>query len=171
MKFGRGGFVGRVPAPLYWLSRQLVPIACVDILPCDAGKEGIRIGLIRRETNSKGTVWALVGGGVHRGETIGDAIHRHIRTTLGSEVEWQHPDGTSAPIVAEYFPWKRRGYGVDSRKHAVALTYAVNLSGRPLPSGEALEFKWFEASTIPPAESVWIGQHAVIMRLLEAPRG
>jgi hypothetical protein len=171
VKIGRGGFVGRVPTLLYWLSRKLVPIACVDVLPYDTGRGGARVGLIRRKTDSGTTVWAMMGGGVHRGETIEEAIHRHVRVTLGSGVVWQHADRGSGPLVAEYFPWQRQGYGVDSRKHAIALSYAVSLRGDPSPRGEALEFKWFEASTMPSAESVWPGQRTVMMRLLEAQGG
>ncbi len=171
MKIGRGGFIGRVPAPLYWLPRRMVPIACVDILPYDTGTAGPRIGLIRRKTNSGTMVWAMVGGGIHRGETIEGAIHRHVRMTLGSTVKWQHLSGESGPFVGEYFPWQREGHGEDRRKHAIALSYAISLHGEPSPRGEALGFKWFDTGTIPSAESVWTGQHTVMMRLLEALGG
>lgn len=171
MKVGWGGIVGRIPTLLYWLPRQLVPIACVDVLPLEIGEGEPRVGLIRRETGGGTTVWAMVGGGVHRGETIDEAIHRHVRTTLGARVKWQYVDGESDPVVAEYFPWERQGHGIDSRKHAIALSYAVRLGGHPSAQDEAIEFKWFKAGSVPSAASIWAGQHAPIMRLLEAQGG
>lgn len=162
----RRGLVGRIPRPLYWLTRQMTPIACVDVLPRTAVDGEVKFGLIRRKDPEGVQVWALVGGGIHRGEAIEEAIERHLRETLGAAIEWRLPEARVPQLVAEYFPWEHGGDGLDPRKHAIAMTYVVDVDGEPRVSGEALAFEWFAAADIPPQAALWRGQHAVVKRLL-----
>lgn len=163
----RRGFAGRLPKPLYWLTQKLSPVACVDILPRHVANGVVKLGLIRRESDRGDLVWALVGGGIYRGETAADAVARHLRDTLGAGVRWTPPDTAYPTLIAEYFPWERPGHGRDSRKHAVALTYLVEVGGNPDPHGEALEFRWFTREELPAKCDFWCGQHAVVARLLD----
>jgi ADP-ribose pyrophosphatase YjhB (NUDIX family) len=164
----RRGLTGRLPRPLYWLTQKLSPVVCVDILPRRVDGDVVEFGLIRRESDRGDVVWALVGGGVHRGETTGEALRRHLRETLGTQVRWTEPDTAYPSLIAEYFPWERPTHGLDSRKHAVALTYLVDVAGHPEAQGEALDFRWFRRDELPSENDLWRGQRAVVSRLLEA---
>jgi ADP-ribose pyrophosphatase YjhB (NUDIX family) len=109
----------------------------------------------------------MVGGGVHAGETLSEAIERHVRTTLGDDVHHDAIETAQPGAVGEYLPVMREGYGFDPSKHAIAVSYIVELSGRVEPRDEALDFSWFKATDIPPPEEIGFGHHLVIARLLE----
>ena len=166
---------GFIPQPEYDRVRELVPIACVDLLPVQAGREGNECLLIRRSERGARDGWALIGGRIEIDESIGDAAARHLTETLGQsariggDVDWGTPDA-----VAEY----SRGDGTgqtgtfDPEQHSIALTYRIRIevpdsrSGEaPEAHGEALEARWFPAAAIPGPDSVVFGQHGLISHL------
>lgn len=162
----RRGATGRLPRLPYSLVRRLVPIACVDILPIKTEDDLLKVGLIRRYDTSGRVVRALIGGGIHRTETVGDAAARHLCSTLGPEVRWTDPDWDRPATIGQYLP-KARSDGLhDPRKHAVALTYVVVLAGTASPRGEAIGFDWFTIAS-PPLDEMGFGQEIVVRRLLE----
>jgi hypothetical protein len=59
---------------------------------------------------------------------------------------------------AEYF---------DPRKHAIGLTYAVELAGSFVPQGEALDFKWFPINQIREMKNIGFGQQQIIIDCLK----
>jgi ADP-ribose pyrophosphatase YjhB (NUDIX family) len=157
------------PLP-YWRYRLLLgqlPIVCVDVLPVREADAGFEVGLIERYDRERQLRWAMVGGGVHRGETVGDAIARHVRITLGAGARAELPDGEARPhAVGQYFPQPRAGYGHDPRKHAVALSYWARLSGPVAPRDEAVGFAWFPADALPPAGDFGFGHELTVARLV-----
>lgn len=155
----------RLPRPLYALVTRLIPVPCIDVAPFRRHNGVVQIGLIRRLGDQRTTVWALIGGGVLREEALRDAAARHIRSTLGQGVRWKEPDFDYPATVGEYFPRPREGAAYDRRKHAVALTYVVELDGEPEPQGEALDFDWFDQDALPLHE-MGFGQEFVVRRLL-----
>lgn len=159
------GWRGRLPRPLFSTVSKLVPISCVDVLPYREVRDSIEVGLIRRKDPFGALVWTMVGGGIHRRESIAEAASRHITLTLGPNVRWEEPDYSSPDAVGEYFPVPMTHAGFDPRKHAIALTYAIPLSGPVSPNGEALDFHWFSENDIPFPE-VGFRQADVIRRLL-----
>jgi ADP-ribose pyrophosphatase YjhB (NUDIX family) len=163
----RHGARGRLPRALYELVTRLVPIACIDLLPRRTRGQATELGLIQRHDASGAVVWCLLGGGVHRHESLSEAAARHLRTTLGPGVTWQEPDYAHPATVGEYFPEQRPGAGHDPRKHAIALTYVVTLDGELSARGEALDFRWFAPADLPLA-GMGFGQGAVVRRLLGA---
>lgn len=158
------GWRGRLPGLAFALVAKFVPIACVDILPYRVSNDLIEIGLIQRKDAYGKIVWNLVGGGIHRRESVAEAAARHIHTTLGEDVRWEEPDYSHPEAIGEYSPVRGDAAGFDPRKHAIALTYVVPLTGEISARGEALDFRWFSEDTLPVGE-MGFGQDDVI-RLL-----
>jgi ADP-ribose pyrophosphatase YjhB (NUDIX family) len=161
----RRGRSGRLPRPLFALSIKLAPVPCVDLLPVRSNAGSIEAGLIRRHNADGALGWNLVGGGIHRTESVGEAASRHLRETLGPGVTWEEPDYSRPETIGEYLPFHRPGMAYDPRKHAIALTYLVALGGEIAPAGEALDFRWFRQLDLP-LESMGFGQDLVLRRIL-----
>ncbi len=156
---------GRLPSDEYERVVRLVPVICVDVLPWRSEGGSVAVGLIEREIELGARGWNMVGGGVYRGETLEAAIARHMRDTLGDDVDWEPIDTERPDAVEQYFPSPTGSFPVDPRKHAVALSFATRLDGTPRPQGEALGFSWFAADALP--DVYGFGQGAVIRRLVE----
>jgi hypothetical protein len=137
----------------------------MDILPFRIGDGAVEVGLIQRKDADGLRVWNLIGGGIHRQESLAAAATRHLTMTLGPDVTWERPDFSRPEMVGEYFPVAKGAAGHDPRKHAIGLSYTVALSGKILPQGEALDFRWFPEAAIPFKE-VGFGQEHVIRGLL-----
>jgi ADP-ribose pyrophosphatase YjhB (NUDIX family) len=164
---GRLATSGPLPYWRYRLVLGQLPIACVDVLPVRETDGGFEIGLIKRHDRDRQLRWAMVGGGVHRGETVGEAIARHVRITLGDAARAELPCDEARPhAVGQYFPEPRAGYGHDPRKHAVALSYWAHLSGSVVPLDEAVAFAWFPADEIPSAADFGFGHELTVPRLV-----
>jgi len=146
--------------------QQLVPIACVDVLPVRPITGGVEIGLILRDT-PVGQRWCLVGGRIRLNESIREAVLRQLTSTLGDGVQCSltkrlHPDH-----VAEYFSDRRDGELQDPRQHAIGLTYIVVVAGVLQARGEAIGFRWFTPDALPPTGDFGFGQRSVVEALLE----
>jgi ADP-ribose pyrophosphatase YjhB (NUDIX family) len=165
MSFRWPGWRGRLPLPAFALATKLVPIACVDVLPFRVNHGKVEVGLIQRKDANGYVVWNLIGGGIHRRESVADAASRHIHMTLGPHVTWERPDFSQPKVIGEYFPVPVNGAGHDPRKHAIGLSYPVLLSGKVLPQGEALGFRWFSETDVP-FDEIGFGQDYVVRRLL-----
>jgi ADP-ribose pyrophosphatase YjhB (NUDIX family) len=146
-----------------------VPITCVDLLPFRRG--GTEVALVLRATPfGAAPRWCHMGGRVRHGETVRAALLRHLHETVsGADVVLAadpQPD-----YVMQWFPDAvdpaRDGvaYGWDPRQHAVALCFAVELTGapEPVPGGEALRFGWFPTDGL--TEPLWPGTAAVVAAL------
>lgn len=140
-----------------------MPITCVDFVPLRGDAE---IGLILRESPF-GRVWCHLGGRVLHGETVAGALRRHAHDTLAVGLDL--PLNPQPRFVYEWFPpdiapTDGTVYGDDPRKHSIALSYVVALSGeRPHPQNEALEFAWFDIDSLP--SPMWPGSADMIARL------
>lgn len=149
-----------------WASERL-PIACVDLLPVqrDAAGRVARIGLIRRDS-PMGPRWCHLGGRVLYGETLAEALRRHLTGSLsgteGAEI------ATNPYFVNQYFPnHDHPDAGFDPRKHAVAVCHLVEFSpgARPAAHGsEALSFAWFSVDALPQDSELWPGSKLMIDR-------
>ena len=138
---------GWIPEDEWQQIQATVPVACVDVLVWRrVGGAGQRdVGLILRDTPHQGPRWCLVGGRVLLDESLDAAVRRQLLDTLATgpvDVDDQ------PAFVAEY----ARGTGPgphDPRKHAIGMTWAVQLAGTPSPRHEALDFRWFPESALP----------------------
>ncbi|HEU5441891.1 MAG TPA: DUF4916 domain-containing protein [Ktedonobacterales bacterium] len=150
-----------------WESVQrAVPIVCVDVLAVKRTDElALRVaavGLILRETPHQGRRWCLVGGRVLHDEALEEAITRQLRDTLGSAIEFSLSDAQRPLYVAQYLPTRRADFPQDPRKHAVALTYCVEVDGAVAPQNEALDFAWYSPDRLPPRDQFGFEQDRVV---------
>jgi ADP-ribose pyrophosphatase YjhB (NUDIX family) len=163
---GEASDVQYIPDDLYTRIERSIPIPCVDFVPLQRGERGTEVGLILRESPF-GHVWCHLGGRVQHGETVGDAIGRHARDTLDVEIDLG-PD--PQPLwVCQWFPNELRPRtglitGEDPRKHAIALSFVIDLAGQePHPQNEALEFAYFPIGALP--EPLWPGCEYLVYQL------
>lgn len=153
-----------LPVDLYATIERSVPIACVDFVP----RRGEEVGLILRESPF-GRVWCHLGGRIQRGETIAAALRRHADDTLAVGLDL--PEDPQPAYVHQWFPDEVRphdegAYGRDPRKHAIGLSFVVDISGDPRPRNEALDFGWFATHDLP--RPLWPGSDELIRRLVHA---
>jgi ADP-ribose pyrophosphatase YjhB (NUDIX family) len=152
---------------LYTQIEHSIPISCVDFVAVRREKRGTEVGLILRESPF-GQVWCHLGGRIQHGETVGDAIRRHARETLGVEIDLG-PD--PQPVwVYQWLPDELRPQtslvtGHDPRKHAIGLSFVVDLTGEELhPQDEALDFAYFPIGALP--QPLWPGCEHLVRQLV-----
>ncbi|MDF2471333.1 MAG: hypothetical protein K0Q61_3705 [Rhodococcus erythropolis] len=155
-----------LPDDLYATIEHSMPIACVDFVPVRLEASGRhQVGLILRNS-PYGRVWCHLGGRIRYGETIREAIVRHADDALSVRV---HLDLNPQPsYVYEWFPspvapTDGTVFGIDPRKHAVGLSFVVNVDEDPRARNEALEFAYFRANELP--EPLWPGCRDLLSNL------
>jgi ADP-ribose pyrophosphatase YjhB (NUDIX family) len=156
-----------LPAELYGLIEESLPIACVDFVPL-RGIEPVEVGLILRDSPF-GRVWCHLGGRIQRGETLADALRRHARETVGVDLELltdPQPDYVYQWFPAGVAPTDGTPYGRDPRKHSIALSFVTTFVGVPFPQNEALDFSFFPVDDLP--KEMWPGSGHLINKLLAA---
>lgn len=134
-----------------WLSerelteaRGRLPMLYVEAVPVrvDGVGQVTEVGLLLRSTPDGVMTRALVAGRVRFGETIRDALFRHLETDLGPMAFPLIPAAPVPAQVAEYFPMPGISAYVDARQHAVSLVYVVPVTGTCNPRQDALEVTW-----------------------------
>ncbi len=160
-----------LPPELYRTIEQSVPIVCVDFILVrrDLREHIAQVGLIRRRSPF-GDVWCHLGGRVRYGETVRSAILRHLTESLAA-VPLDLPPDPQPDYVYQWFPEAlapRDGapFGRDPRKHSVALSFVLTISGTPevVPGGEAIEFGFWPRASLP--SDLWPGCRHLLDRLL-----
>lgn len=134
-----------------WLSpedlaevRGRMPIVYVDAVPVRVDREGsvLEVGLLLRPMPDGTVSRAVVSGRVLYGETIRQALLRHLDKDLGPAADPRLPAAPSPFTVVEYFPDPTVSGFHDPRQHAVSLAYLVPIDGVCSPSQGALDFTW-----------------------------
>lgn len=152
MRHNRGMDV-RTPDPENgdgWLSeddlaliRRRVPILYVEAIPVrvDGAGRVEQIGLLLRG-NAQGLMTrSFVSGRVRYGETLREALLRHLEKDLGTMAFPVLPQSLVPFSVSEFSPVPGTRLH-DDRQHAVALEYIVPVSGECEPRQDALELTW-----------------------------
>ena len=103
---------------------------------------GIEVGLLLRGTPDGGMTRTLVAGRVMYGETVREALFRHLEKDLGPMAFPLIPSAAVPAHVAEYFPMPGISPYVDERQHAVSLVFVVPVTGTCDPRQDALEVTW-----------------------------
>lgn len=124
--------------------RERVPTVYVEAIPVRTNHLGEveKVGLLLRPRPDGSLSRALVSGRVLFGETIREALWRHLTKDLGPDAEPVIPSAVAPFTVAEYFPTPDRTGFSDVRQHAVSLAFIVPVDGEAVPSQDALEFRW-----------------------------
>lgn len=134
-----------------WLSdeelqeaRRRLPILYVEAVPIrlDAIGQVTEVGTLLRANTAGEITRSIVSGRVMHGESVRDALERHLEKDLGPMAIPQMPASPVPFQVAEYFPLQGGGLYTDERQHAVSLCYIVPVGGDCLPRQDALELTW-----------------------------
>ncbi|GMA28553.1 NUDIX hydrolase family protein [Arenivirga flava] len=134
-----------------WLSdeelatvRRRIPLLYVEAIPVRTDGLGrvTEVGALLR-VNAEGVMSrTLVSGRVMYGESLRDALFRHLEKDLGPMAFPQLPASPVPFSVAEYFPFPGASTFTDERQHAVSLAYMVPVTGTCDPRQDALELTW-----------------------------
>jgi len=142
-----------------WLSdielaevRGRLPLLYVEAVPVrvDGLGQVVQVGVLLRATPTGEMTRMLVSGRVMYGETLREALFRHLEKDLGPMAFPQLPASPLPFTVAEYFPLPGVSAFTDERQHAVSLAFVVPVTGTCEPRQDALELTWMtpeEAAT------------------------
>jgi ADP-ribose pyrophosphatase YjhB (NUDIX family) len=150
--------------------QRSVPIACVDLVPVRVDSKGKQeVGLISRDYPGEDrVVWCHIGGRIERTETVRDAVKRHLDETLPGATLIL-PEDPQPQYVMQWFPHPSDpAFGIDPRKHAVALSFALEVSGadNATPAGEAHAFSWFtKEKVLAMSVDLWPGTLTLLHKL------
>jgi ADP-ribose pyrophosphatase YjhB (NUDIX family) len=134
-----------------WLSdlelaeaRRRLPMLYVEAVPVRVDGMGVvtEVGLLLRATPLGEMTRTIVSGRVRYGETIRDALFRHVENDLGPMAFPLLPAQPAPFTVAEYFPLPGLTAFHDDRQHAVSLAFVVPVTGTCDPRQDALELTW-----------------------------
>jgi len=134
-----------------WLSevelaeaRRRLPMLYVEALPVRTDGMGAvtQVGILLRATPLGEMTRTLVSGRVRYGETVRDALFRHLENDLGPMAFPLLPPSPTPFTVAEYFPLPGVSAFHDDRQHAVALAFVVPVTGTCEPRQDAFEVMW-----------------------------
>jgi hypothetical protein len=96
-----------------------------------------------------------------------------MRDSLGANVQFDISQWRQPLYVAQYSPAPHEDFLSDPRKHAVSLTYALEVVGTADPHNEALDFHWFPLDRLPQSSDFGFDQDRVeaecMTRLERAP--
>lgn len=135
-----------------WLSefelaeaRRRLPMLYVEAIPVRTDGTGLvtELGILLRSTPLGEMTRTIVSGRVRFGETVRDALFRHIENDLGPMAFPLLPPQPLPFTVAEYFPLPGVSAFHDDRQHAVSLAFVVPVTGTCEPRQDALEVTWF----------------------------
>lgn len=165
-----------------WLSevelaeaRRRLPILYVEAVPVRVDGTGAvtEVGILLRATPLGEITRSLVSGRVRYGETVRDALLRHLENDLGPMAFPQLPPQPTPFTVAEYFPLPGVTRFHDDRQHAVALAFVIPVTGTCQPRQDALEVTWMSPEEAASASlgAEMEGGRATLVRLALASVG
>ena len=126
-------------------ARRRLPMLYVEAIPVrtDGSGQVTSIGVLLRSTPMGEMTRTIVSGRVRYGESIRDALFRHVENDLGPMAFPLLPPSPDPFTVAEYFPIPGVSAYHDDRQHAVSLAFVVPVTGTCEPRQDALEVTWF----------------------------
>lgn len=159
---------------LGWV-RERVPVVCVDAVPVRLDHLGQieKVGLLLRALPDETVSQAIVTGRIMRGETVREALWRHLTKDLGPDCDPHLPASITPFTVIEYFPDPQRTGFHDPRQHTVSLAYVVPVNGQCRPAEDALDFAWLtidEVTSTAVASEMSQGHDRVVRHALASCR-
>lgn len=124
--------------------RLRLPLLYVEAVPVrvDGLGQVTEVGLLLRATSTGAITRTLVSGRVMYGESVREALFRHLEKDLGPMAFPLLPAIPQPFTVAEYFPDPGKSAFTDYRQHAVSLAFVVPVTGTCEPRQDALEVTW-----------------------------
>ena len=131
-------------------ARRRLPMLYVEAVPVRTDGLGAvtDVGILLRATPLGEITRSIVSGRVRYGESVRDALFRHLENDLGPMAFPLLPPQPVPFTVAEYFPMPGLSPFHDDRQHAVSLAFVVPVTGTCEPRQDALEVTW-----MPPSEA------------------
>lgn len=128
----------------YKLVTQKTPIPTVDMVVLRKNKNILETLLLIRKTGYEKGKWCIIGGRVLKGETLQEAINRHI-SDLGVQVS------IIPPFSPDFPTWVDGNPNQDKTKQSITHVYPVTITGGEVrKEGEEYSgFKWFPADQLP----------------------
>lgn len=165
-----------------WLSdieleqvRRRIPLLYVEAVPVrvDGLGQVTEVGVLLRANAVGEMTRTLVSGRVMYGETLREALFRHLEKDLGPMAFPQLPASPVPFSVAEYFPMPGVTPFTDDRQHAVSLAYVVPVTGTCDPRQDALELTWMrpEEAVTPTITEEMEGGRGVLLKAALASVG
>lgn len=165
-----------------WLSevelaeaRRRLPMLYVEAVPVrtDGVGQVTDVGILLRASPMGEISRTIVSGRVRYGETVRDALFRHLENDLGPMAFPQLPASPTPFTVAEYFPMPGVSAFYDERQHAVSLAFVVPVTGTCEPRQDALEVTWLspEEASSDALASEMEGGRSTLVRLALASVG
>lgn len=153
------------------LVRGRVPMVYVEAVPVRLDELGqlTHVGLLLRAMPDDTISRTFVSGRVLWGETVRQALMRHLDKDLGPAAFPRLPASPTPFTIAEYMPDPTRTGFHDPRQHAVSLAYIVPIEGECQPSQEALDFVWVtnvEAASLAVSGEMTGGRDRIVRRAL-----
>jgi hypothetical protein len=152
-------------------ARRRLPLLYVEAVPVrvDGLGQVTEVGVLLRANAVGEMTRTLVSGRVMYGETLREALFRHLEKDLGPMAFPQLPASPIPFQVAEYFPMPGVTPFTDDRQHAVSLVYVIPVTGTCEPRQDALELTWMrpeEAVTQQISEEMEGGRGALLKAAL-----
>ena len=158
-----------LPDDVYATVTKSVPIICVDLIPVRKNGGGKwEIGVITRATGSQAGKVALIGGRIGYDESVIDAVRRHLTTDCGiDKFMFLSCNEVNRPFSIEQYIHRKdaKNSTYDPTKHAISLTYLMEIDKVPKPKNEARDFLWIQNTGIP--EMTAFNQNVVMRKAFE----
>ena len=124
---------------LYRTILRSVPIACVDVVIRNPSG---RYLLVRRKNEPLAGEWWVVGGRVHHGETLLDAVSRKMREEVGVVA--------AGPVFMGVYEdrFDRNAFDV-GEYHTVSMVFGVEIGAAPSIRLDCQSDDWKWATTLP----------------------
>lgn len=155
--------------------RLRLPLLYVEAVPVRVDGLGVvtEVGVLLRSKPSGEMTRTIVSGRVMYGETVRDALFRHLEKDLGPMAFPLLPASPVPFHIAEYFPLPGISAFTDDRQHAVSLAYVVPVTGTCEPRQDALEVTWFtpEQAASDSLSSEMEGGRGTLLRIAMAGLG
>lgn len=168
------------PDQVFGLVADIAVIPCVDCLLVERLEGEVpRLGFSVRGTGFyKGKKWMAAGGRINWGESLSQALRRHVRDDLGLEISLPPGLAWNFPILVaqhgpepyeldtEEFAGNERSKCCDSKTYLVVAEKKDIVLGSTEHGGqESLGLVWYPADALPSDDEVAYGGQETIRRL------
>ena len=126
-----------IPAEQYKQILEVMPLLCVDVVIKNTGGEYL---LVKRANEPLKGQWWVVGGRVHKNETLEQAVLRKVKQEIGLTVHELDPLG--------YYEdrFEKNSIRLDSPLHAVSVVFSTVIDDQQVLKldSQSLEWKFFK---------------------------